>query len=70
MMMLPEVGVSNPATIRRIVVLPQPDGPSKETNSPLSMPRFTVLTTWVAPKDLVDAGQFEEGHQRVARVCF
>ncbi len=35
----PELGVSNPAIIRRIVVLPQPDGPRKETNSPESTAR-------------------------------
>ncbi len=35
MVMVPPVGTSKPATIRRIVVLPQPDGPRNETNSPL-----------------------------------
>ena len=30
----PEVGSSNPAIIRSVVVLPQPDGPSSEKNSP------------------------------------
>ena len=30
----PEVGVSKPAIMRSVVVLPQPDGPSKATNSP------------------------------------
>src|SRR5579862_7969400 len=30
----PEVGVSNPATIRRRVVLPHPEGPSSEKNAP------------------------------------
>jgi hypothetical protein len=32
--MAPEVGVSKPAIIRSVVVLPQPDGPSIEKNSP------------------------------------
>ena len=32
--MRPEVGVSKPAIIRRVVVLPQPDGPSSVTNDP------------------------------------
>ena len=32
--MLPSVGVSNPAMQRKVVVLPQPLGPSSETNSP------------------------------------
>ena len=30
---LPAVGVSNPASIRSSVVLPQPDGPSSAKNS-------------------------------------
>jgi hypothetical protein len=30
----PSVGLSNPAIIRSVVVLPQPDGPSSEKNSP------------------------------------
>ena len=33
----PEVGMSKPAIMRSVVVLPQPDGPRKVTNSP----RFT-----------------------------
>jgi hypothetical protein len=31
---VPRVGSSKPATIRMVVVLPQPDGPSNEKNSP------------------------------------
>jgi hypothetical protein len=30
----PDVGVSNPATMRSTVVLPHPDGPRSEMNSP------------------------------------
>ncbi len=30
----PDTGSMNPATTRKVVVLPQPEGPSKETNSP------------------------------------
>ena len=30
----PSVGRSNPAIMRRLVVLPQPEGPSSEKNSP------------------------------------
>jgi hypothetical protein len=37
----PEVGYSKPAIIRRLVVLPQPDGPSIEKNSPS---RISMLT--------------------------
>ncbi len=49
MRMLPSVGVSKPATMRRVVVLPQPDGPRKETNSPCATSRLKSRTTWVAP---------------------
>ncbi|MNL65585.1 hypothetical protein D3C87_1899340 [compost metagenome] len=33
----PVLGVSNPAIERSSVVLPQPDGPSSEKNSPAAM---------------------------------
>ncbi|MNL69975.1 hypothetical protein D3C87_1949070 [compost metagenome] len=48
----PLLGVSKPAIIRRMVVLPQPDGPSREMNSPLSKAKLTPLTTVVCPKVL------------------
>src|SRR3954453_19731926 len=35
---------SRPATMRRAVVFPQPDGPTSTTNSPSSIPRSTWLT--------------------------
>src|SRR3954452_15050083 len=38
---------SRPATMRRAVVLPQPDGPTSTTNSPSSIPRSTWLTARV-----------------------
>ncbi len=44
------VGASNPATILSTVVLPQPEGPRKETNSPFSMVRSKSFTTRVGPK--------------------
>ena len=34
---VPAVGAMKPAIMRRVVVLPQPDGPSSETNSPSSI---------------------------------
>src|SRR3977135_4511139 len=40
----PEVISSNPATMRSVVVLPQPDGPTKTMNSLSRMVRFTSLT--------------------------
>src|SRR5215475_7935927 len=46
---VPTVGSSNPATIRIVVVLPQPEGPSREKNSPSlirkSMSRTAVTTS-------------------------
>src|SRR5215831_1091572 len=46
---VPVVGSSNPAIIRIVVVLPQPDGPSREKNSPswmaTSMPLTAVTTS-------------------------
>src|ERR1041384_5248405 len=39
-------GSSNPAIIRMVVVLPQPEGPRREKNSPSSMPSVTPFTAW------------------------
>ena len=39
--MRPSLGASKPATIFSKVLLPQPDGPSKVTNSPSRTVRFT-----------------------------
>jgi hypothetical protein len=47
---VPSSGASNPATIRSTVVLPQPEGPRSETNSPFSMGSEKSLTTRFAPK--------------------
>src|SRR5579883_748366 len=49
----PAVGVSNPATIRRVVVLPQPEGPSSATSSPDASSRLRSVTAGVSPKRLV-----------------
>ncbi|MDT4873921.1 hypothetical protein FQZ97_1091890 [compost metagenome] len=45
----PEVGDSKPASIIRVVVLPEPDGPSSERNSPFWISRFRSRTTRVLP---------------------
>src|SRR5271154_6051111 len=50
--MRPEVGSSNPAIMRRVVVFPQPDGPSRQKNSPSSTVKFESLTATKSPKDL------------------
>src|SRR5580658_3531540 len=45
----PLVGVSRSATARKSVVLPQPDGPMKETNSPRAILRSTLLKAATGP---------------------
>src|SRR5688572_22636849 len=47
--MAPNVGTSNPASIRSKVVLPQPDGPSSEKNSPRLMSKLTSSTARTGP---------------------
>ena len=39
----PAVGTSKPASIRSVVVLPQPEGPSREKNSPWCDREFDVI---------------------------
>jgi hypothetical protein len=46
---LPSEGASNPAIIRRHVVLPEPDGPRIEKNSPWPISRSTPSTAWTWP---------------------
>src|SRR6188768_3152726 len=49
----PEVGVSSPATIRNVVVLPQPEGPSSAKNEPVGMSRSNDRTAVKAANSLV-----------------
>ncbi len=42
--MRPAVGSTKPATICSVVVLPQPEGPSRQTNSPSAMERSHSAT--------------------------
>ena len=53
MEMLPSVGVSRPAIMRSVVVLPQPEGPSSVMNALDSMVRFRLSTATNLPKRLV-----------------
>src|SRR4026209_1336885 len=46
---LPLGGLSQPATTRRLVVLPQPDGPSSVMNSPLIMSKSTASSPTMPP---------------------
>src|SRR5690606_30531709 len=50
--MEPVSGVSRPAMMRSRVVLPQPDGPSKATSSPLWMSRLMSFSARKAPNCL------------------
>ena len=49
MRIVPEVGISNPATMRKVVVFPQPLGPRKDTNSPRWTESSKLWTTVFAP---------------------
>src|SRR5689334_5628655 len=49
----PSVGSSKPPIMRRTVVLPQPDGPRREKNSPRRMSSETPSTAATSPKRLV-----------------
>src|SRR5215467_8125224 len=48
----PSVGCSNPAMRRRVVVFPQPDGPSSEKNSPPTTSRLMPSTAVTSAKRL------------------
>src|SRR5262245_28628028 len=47
---VPSLGRSSPASTFRIVVLPQPEWPIRQTNSPRSMPSHRFSNTAVSPK--------------------
>src|SRR3954447_1646060 len=51
--MVPDVGVSSPATMRSVVVLPHPEGPSSAKNDPDGTSRSRVSTAVKAPKCFV-----------------
>src|SRR4051794_1876352 len=50
--MLPASGRSKPAIMRRQVVFPEPDGPSRVKNSPRRMSRSTPSTATTSPNSL------------------
>src|SRR3990172_11204277 len=50
--MVPRVGRSKPAIMRKVVVLPQPEGPSSTKNSPSSIESVRSLTATVRPNCL------------------
>src|SRR5215470_978282 len=53
MLISPPLGYSRPAIMRRVVVLPQPDGPSRQTTSPAATSRSTRSTAVRSPNTLV-----------------
>ena len=59
--MSPEVGSRNPAIIRMIVVLPQPEGPRIEKNAPCGTAKETPSTAVVPSKRLVRSRQSRSG---------
>src|SRR5689334_17473470 len=46
---VPEVISSRPAIIRRLVVFPQPEGPTSTMNSPSPISRLRSFTAWKSP---------------------
>src|SRR5205814_5387739 len=50
--MWPEVGSSRPAIIRKVVVLPHPEGPSRQKKSPSGMQKLSSRTPTTSPKAL------------------
>src|SRR5687768_17147192 len=74
----PALAGTKPAISRNVVVLPQPEGPSRQTSLPLSTESVTSLTTVCAPYRFVrpsssrndipppDAGRTGRRHFHVA----
>ena len=61
MVIVPLVGSSRPATIRRVVVLPQPDGPRSAKNRPCSTTRSRSSTAVNLAERLGDGRQRQVG---------
>ena len=55
----PAVGSSRPATIRSVVVLPQPDGPSRAKNDPCGIGQVEVVDRGELAERLGDAREPE-----------
>ncbi len=66
--MAPAVGSSNPAIIRSIVVLPEPEGPRRAKNSPSTMSRSMSSTATTSPKVLVTPTRRTAGVAALASV--
>src|SRR3954447_20300317 len=67
--MLPLVGSSRPATIRSVVVLPQPEGPSSAKNRPCSTTRSRSSTAVNTPNRLVTPLSLRSAPASLPVVC-
>src|ERR1700676_50378 len=54
---VPDVGCCRSAIRRSIVVLPQPEGPMKETNSPSAISRLTFASASTLPSDVSNVSE-------------
>src|SRR5262245_41911864 len=61
----PASGSTSPATMRSTVLLPQPEGPRSERNSPRSTSRETSSTATTAPKVLRSRRTLSAGRARL-----
>src|SRR6185437_7927713 len=64
----PDVGSRKPAISRSVVVLPQPDGPSRQTSCPWSIRSETLSTTASEPNRLVRSRNSTDA-TRTPRTC-
>ena len=64
--MRPDVTVSSPAIRRSVVVLPQPDGPSKVTRLPAATMKLTSRTAVTGPYRFVTCASSMRAARRVA----
>ena len=58
----PALGSTKPAISRSVVVLPQPEGPSRQTRWPCSMASEISSTTAIVAISLGQAPQFDRRH--------
>src|SRR6516225_6659170 len=65
----PSSGCSKPAINRKDVVLPQPDGPRSDRNSPLRTFKVTALTAVSEPNRLVTARSSTSYAWSLCRAC-
>ena len=68
----PWLGRSKPASMFKVVVLPEPDGPRNVRNSPRPMVRFSRLTAWKSPyifSTSMNSTRFRRGLCRSWTIC-